>query len=134
MNRTLLEGALHDLAHEAGWEFHSAPEATMASQIIRFPTLWLTPPKLLEKEGHTKGRIRYGTTLHLLTEGARLSPQNRSNRMALMEQKLISLLTQLSECDTILSIEKLTLTPRTFAFTPHGDLALTAECEIFISY
>lgn len=130
MNRILLEEALNDLAYEAGWEFHSAPEARMSGLIASYPTLWLSSLKMLEKEGVEQGRIRYGATLHLLAEGARLSEQSRRIRFSKMEEHLLELMASLSETEHVTAIEKLRLTPRTFAFTPHGELAMTAECEI----
>lgn len=134
MNRILLEEALYDLAYEAGWEFHSAPEAQMSGLIASYPTLWLSSLKLLEKEGAEHGRIRYGATLHLLAEGARLSEQSRLQRFSKMEEHLLELMGSLSETGQVVAIEKLRLTPRTFAFTPHGELAMTAECEILTHF
>lgn len=134
MNRTHLEEALYDLAYEAGWEFHSAPEASMCSLINSYPTLWLASLKLLEKQGVEHGRIRYGMTLHLLAEGARLGEQSRALRHAKIEEHLLALMASLSENSRVVAIEKLRLTPRTFAFTPHGELAVTAECEVLTCY
>lgn len=130
MNRTSLERALQTLAEARGYHFHAAAEEYMARQIGAYPAAWLAPLKLLEIDGRRHGRAVYGVTLHLLCEGARLTPGQRNERWASMEGQALDLFGRLCDAERVVAVEKLTLRPRTFAFTNHGEISLTAEAEV----
>lgn len=130
MNRTSLERALQRLADEAGFPFYSAPEEYMARQLASLPAAWLAPPKLIEIDGRKHGRAIYAVTLHLLAPGARSSPDERREQWAEAEKTALELFSALSDEPEVVAVEHLTLQPRTFPFTNHGEIALTAEARI----
>lgn len=130
MNRTSLERALQRLSAEAGYAFHSAPEEYMARQIASMPAAWLAPLKLIEIDGRKHGRAVYEATLYLLEHGAPLSPGRRQERWADMERRALELFSALSDEPEVVAVENLTLQPRTYAFTDHGEISLTAEARI----
>lgn len=130
MNRTSLERALQRLAAEAGLPFYSAAEEYMARQLASLPAAWLIPLKLVEIDGRKHGRATYAVTLHLLKPGARSSPGERLELWAEAERQALELFSALSDEPEVIAVENLTLQPRTFPFTNHGEIALTAEARI----
>ena len=109
MNRTHLEGAAEALAAQQGYAFHTGPEDGMAHTMRSYPAAWLAPLELHAVEGRGHGRATYNMTLHLLSSGARLSPAERR---------------------TALAVEGLSVRPRAFALTPHGEISQTAAARI----
>ncbi len=130
MNRTSLERALQELSEQSGFAFHCAPEEYMARRLGALPATWLTPLQLNETDGREHGRATYALTLHLLETGAQLPPEERRARMARLEEQALELFCRLSDRAFVVSVEGLTLRPRTYAFTNRGEIALTAEARI----
>ena len=111
MNRTHLEGAAEALAAQQGYAFHTGPEDGMAHTVRSYPAAWLAPLELHAVEGRSHGRATYDMTLHLLSSGARLSPTERLD-------------------ERVLAVEGLSVRPRAFALTPHGEISQTAAARI----
>ena len=130
MNRTSLERALQRLSAEAGYAFHTASEEYMARQIASLPAAWLAPLKLIEIDGRKHGRAVYALTLHLLESGGPLPPARRQELWAAMERRAPAISSALSDEREVIAVENLTLQPRTFAFTNHGEISLSAEARI----
>ena len=138
MNRTHLEGAAEALAAQQGYAFHTGPEDGMAHTVRSYPAAWLAPLELHAVEGCGHGRATYDMTLHLLSSGARLSPTER--RAALeqckavsvreMEEQLLEIFAALSLDERVLAVEGLSVRPRAFALTPHGEISQTAAARI----
>lgn len=130
MNRTHLEGAAEALAAEQGYAFHTGPESDMAHTLRSYPAAWLAPLELHAVEGRGHGRATYDMTLHLLSSGARLSPPQRRAALARMEEQLLEIFASLSLDERVLAVEGLSIRPRTFALTPHGEISQTAAARI----
>lgn len=130
MNRTYLEGAVQALATERGYTFHTGPESDMTHSLRSYPAAWLSPLKMSMAEGRHHGRVTYELTLHLLCSGSRLSPSQRCAAQAAMEEQLLDLFAALSLEKRVLAVAELTIEPRTFALTPHGELSQSAQARI----
>lgn len=130
MNRTSLERALQRLSTEAGYPFYAAPEEYMARQLASLPAAWLFPLKLIEIDGRKHGRAVYAASFCLLEPGAPLPPDKRRERWAEAEQRMLEIFSALSDEPEVIAVEELTLQPRTFAFTNHGEISLCAEARI----
>ena len=126
MNRTHLEGAAEALAAQQGYAFHTGPEDGMAHTVRSYPAAWLAPLELHAVEGCGHGRATYDMTLHLLSSGARLSPTERRAALARMEEQLLEIFAALSLDERVLAVEGLSVRPRAFALTPHGEISQTA--------
>ena len=124
MNRTHLEGAAEALAAQQGYAFHTGPEDGMAHTVRSYPAAW----HAVEGRGH--GRATYDMTLHLLSSGARLSPAERRAALARMEEQLLEIFAALSLDERVLAVEGLSVRPRAFALTPHGEISQTAAARI----
>ena len=122
MNRTHLEGAAEALAAQQGYAFHTGPEDGMAHTMRSYPAAWLAPLELHAVEGRGHGRATYNMTLHLLSSGARLSPAERRTALARMEEQLLEIFAALSLDERVLAVEGLSVRPRAFALTPHGEI------------
>ena len=134
MNRASLERAVQELSESLGYPFHSAPEAYMARQIGSLPAAWLLPVQLHAVEGTRHGRVSYDLTLHLLDRGISLPPADRSRRWDEMEHDALELFTRLTEAPCVVAVENLTLRPRTYALTNHGEIALTATARVITCF
>ena len=75
MNRSYLTSALSDIAESKGYAFRSAPQEYMNSLVSRYPAAFMPYPEFRSIEGRRRGRITYRLTLHLLADGAHLSPR-----------------------------------------------------------
>lgn len=82
MNRSYLTSALNDIAESKGYSFRSAPQEYMNSLVSRYPAAFMPYPEFRSIEGRRRGRITYRLTLHLLADGARLSPADRERSLA----------------------------------------------------
>ena len=130
MNRTHLEGAAEALAIRQGYAFYAGPESDMAHTVRSYPAAWLAPLELHSVEGKSHGRATYDMTLHLLGSGARLSPTERRTAQARMEERMLALFAALSLDERVLAVEGLSVRPRTFSLTPHGEISQTATARI----
>lgn len=130
MNRTHLEGAAEKLTAQRGYTFYTGPEDDMGHTVRNYPAAWLTPPELHAVEGRTHGRATYDMTLHLLRPGARISPAERRTALAEMEAQMIEIFAELSLDERILAVEGLSVRPRSFSLTPHGEISQTATARI----
>lgn len=130
MNRTHIEGAAEALATQLGYAFHTAPEGDMFHTVRSYPAAWLAPLELHAVEGRSHGRATYDMTLHLLRTGARISPAERRAALAQMEEHMLGIFAALSLDGRVLAVEGLTVRPRTFALTPHGEISQTATARI----
>ena len=95
----------------------------MPSEIDRYPAAWLTPPRLKEVEGRRHGKRTYEIQLHLLQPGMRLTHAERARRLDEMEQTLLGIFTELTEDPKVICVERLSIRPRTCAFTNHGEIS-----------
>ena len=123
MNRTHLEGAAEALAAQQGYAFHTGPEDGMAHTVRSYPAAWLAPLELHAVEGRSHGRAT-------LSSGARLSPTERRAALARMEEQLLEIFAALSLDERVLAVEGLSVRPRAFALTPHGEISQTAAARI----
>ena len=130
MNRTHIEGAAETLTAQQGYTFHTGPESDMGHTVRSYPAAWLAPLELHAVEGRSHGRATYDMTLHLLRSGARLSPAERRTALAEMEEQVLGIFAALSLDSRILAVERLSVRPRTFTLTPHGEISQTATARI----
>ena len=68
--------------------------------------------------------------LHLLRPGARISPAERRTALAEMETQMLEIFAELSLYERILAVEGLSVRPRSFSLTPHGEISQTATARI----
>ncbi len=130
MNRTYLTSAVQEIAESKGYTFRSAPQEYMNSLINHYPAAFMPYPEFRSMEGRRRGKIVYRMTLHLLTDGARLSPERRENRLEKLERDMLDIFCALSSCERVLSVENLTLLPSALTLTTHGDISMTATADV----
>lgn len=129
MNRSYLTSAIREIAESKGYLFRSAPQEYMNSLIKSYPAAFLTCPEFRSIEGRRRGKITYRLTLHLLADGARLSPERRAQTLDSLERDLLDIFCSLSTRERVLSVENLSLSPSAMTFTTHGDIAMTATAD-----
>lgn len=130
MNRSYLTSALSDIAESKGYAFRSAPQEYMNSLVSRYPAAFMPYPEFRSIEGRRRGRITYRLTLHLLADGARLSPADRERSLDRLERDMLDIFCSLSSRDRVLSVENLSLSPSALTLTTHGELAMTATADV----
>ena len=122
MTRVHLAQLLRDLASAHDYAFFSAPDEYMPSEIDR----------LKEVEGRRHGKRTYEIQLHLLQPGMRLTHAERARRLDEMEQTLLGIFTELTEDPKVICVERLSIRPRTCAFTNHGEISQSATAEAVV--
>ena len=123
MTRVHLAQLLRDLASAHDYAFFSAPDEYMPSEIDRYPAAWLAPPRLKEVEGRRHGKRTYEIQLHLLQPGMRLTHAERARLLHFVE---------LTEDPKVICVERLSIRPRTCAFTNHGEISQSATAEAVV--
>lgn len=134
MNRIQLTNALQKIAEESGYAFRTGPARTMPANISSYPTAWLEPPVLKSKEGRRHGRIVYSLRLHILRDGLRLPPAERTARQSEAEESLLEIFTLLSEDPAVALVDELRISTAEFSLTPHGEISATAEADVETLY
>lgn len=132
MTPVYLAQQLRELAAVRDYAFFSAPDEYMASEIDRYPAAWLTPPRLKTAEGRRHGKRTYEIQLHLLQPGLRLTHAERARRLDEMERTLLDIFTELTEDPKVICAERLSIRPRTCAFTNHGEISQSAAAEVTV--
>ena len=130
MNRTPLEGAAEQLTAQRGYTFYTGPEGDMGHTVRNYPAAWLAPPELHAVEGRTHGRATYDMTLHLLLLVKHNTRAERRTAFAELESQLLVIFAELSLYVRILAFEGLSVRPRSFSLTPHGEISQTATARI----
>ena len=134
MNNLQLAQTLRDLSVYLDYNFNEGEQSAMSQCIRQYPAAWLNPPALHSVEGREHGRITYDVTLHLTDAGAKLSPEARNRRAAEMEKDMLEIFTRLSETSNVIAVENLTIAPRTFALTSHGEISQTANARVITCF
>ena len=129
MNRAILCSAIEGLVSKVGYSFRLDDESCYPVTISRYPAAFMSRPDFVKMEGRQHGRITYKVSLTLAQQGAKLSPQERSERFARMEQEMIELFVELSKESCVAVVENLSITPKE-AVDAHGAIAITGEAEV----
>lgn len=132
MTPLYLAQKLRDLVTPRGYTFFAAPDEYMASEIDRYPAAWLTPSRLKETVGRRHGKRIYEVQLHLLELGLRLTHAERASRLDEMEQTLLEIFTELTRDPKVICVDRLSIRPRLYAFTNHGEIAQSAAAEVTV--
>ena len=62
----------------------------------------------------------------------RLTHAERARRLDEMEQTLLGIFTELTEDPKVICVERLSIRPRTRAFTNHGEISQSATAEAVV--
>ncbi len=130
MNCTYLRGAIEEAVSACGYTLTQSAEHYLPTSICHYPAAHLLPPEFRSIEGRNHGKITYSVELHLLHQGAKLSPSERNDRLDEMEREIIEIFTLLSEYERVLSVEELTFAPSATTIDNHGAIAMVAKAEI----
>ena len=130
MNREKLTSAFRSIATSEGYHFYTDGEGSMPRHITAYPALWLTPPRLEQMQGRKHGKVIYSVKLHALRDGLKLSPDERTQAWADMEQQLIDIFAQLSEEEFVVAVEYLKLQHPSSTLTNHSEVAVTATANV----
>ena len=130
MNRTLLCSAIEGLVSSRGYEFSLHDEAYYPSTLHRYPAAFLSHPEFVAIEGRKHGKITYKLSLRLAQQGAKLSPSQRKDALAEMEQQPADIFLELSKAHTVAVVKELTIAPYAEAIDHHGAIAMEAKATI----
>jgi hypothetical protein len=130
MNRTKLTSAIRSISTADGYNFYTDGEVSMPRHITAYPALWLAPPRLEQVQGRRHGKVTYSVKLHALRDGLKLSPDERTQAWADMEQDVIDIFAQLSEQEFVVAVEELKVQHTSSSLTNHSEVAVTATAEV----
>lgn len=134
MNRTYISNAISKIALRHGCSFVEADTGSIAAHVRTYPALWLEPIVLQSKTGRYHGRIFYSVRLHLMHEGLRMPPDERRAAFDSAERTLLDIFTELSTDPRIACVDRLKISVSQFEYTPHGEIAATAEALLDTIY
>ena len=130
MNRALLCSAIEGLVSSRGYDFSLHDEGYYPSTLCRYPAAFLSHPKFVAIEGRKHGKITYKLSLRLAQQGAKLSPSQRNDALAEMEQQLVDIFLELSKASSVAVVKELTIAPYAEAVDHHGAIAMEAQAEV----
>lgn len=130
MNRVSLSNAMQALATERGYDFHAISAEYMPAIVSQKPTLIMLHPEFKSIQGRQHGKVTYSLTLHLMQNGAKASPNERIHLIDHLEDEILEMLSDLSNHDSITTIEQVSISPSALKLTVAGEVAVTATCEV----
>ena len=129
MNRAILCSAIEGLSSKYGYSFHLNDESYLPVTISRYPAAFMLRPEFVKMEGRKHGRITYKVSLTLAQQGAKLSPQERSDKFAEMENQMIQLFVDLSREQRVAVVDNLSITTKD-AVDTHGAIAIEGKANV----
>jgi hypothetical protein len=129
MNRAILCSAIEGLASKYGYSFQLNDESYYPVTTSRYPAAFLVRPEFVKIEGRQHGRVTYKISLILAQQGAKLSPQERSDRFGEMENQMIQLFVDLSQEPRVAVVDNLSITTKDSVDT-HGAIAVVGEAKV----
>lgn len=132
MTRVHLAQLLRDLASAHDYAFFSAPDEYMPSEIDRYPPPGLPRPASKRSKAAVTGNAPTKSNCTCCNPGMRLTHAERARRLDEMEQTLLGIFTELTEDPKVICVERLSIRPRTCAFTNHGEISQSATAEAVV--
>lgn len=130
MNRAFLCSAIEGLASRYGYDFSLNDKSYYPATICRYPAAFMLQPEFAAIEGRKHGRITYKVSLRLAKQAAKLSPQERNELLAEMEQQMTELFVELSQEQRVALVRDLTIRPLSEVIDQHGAMAIEAQANI----
>ncbi|MDR2885838.1 MAG: hypothetical protein LBU95_03535 [Rikenellaceae bacterium] len=149
MTRKLLAQALQQTAHKLGYAFYSEFDHRMGETIIAYPTLWLSPPRIVAVEGRREGRIRYRITMHLmkLAQQARAAGDGldfggqvagpdgaREQLWCALEAGAIEVCRGLADSRHVAAATLMDCAPAEFSLTNHGEVSICLKMDVDMNF
>lgn len=130
MNRANLCSAIEGLASRYGYDFSLNDKSYYPTAICRYPAAFMLQPEFVAMEGRKHGRITYKVSLRLAKQAAKLSPKERNDMVAEMEQQMVDIFSELSLSPAVAVVKELTIKPLAEAIDIHGAMAIEAQAAI----
>lgn len=130
MNRALLQSAMEVVSNSHGYSFMMDSPKLNPTSINTYPVAFMTQPKFNKIEGRRSGQITYDFSLHLMQQGAKLSPHERNELYAEMECDVIDIFTDASKLADIVQVKILSVAPSSEVVDSHGAIAMVANVEV----
>lgn len=130
MNRAFLSSAIEGLVSSYGYDFYHSEESHYPTILCRYPAAHLSTPEFVRIEGQKQGRVTYRIHLRLVQQGAKLSPSERADLLAEIEQQMIEIFIALSRTERVAVVENLTISHTSPTIDNHGALAMVGEAEV----
>lgn len=129
MLRNQLSAAVESAAQELGYGFRQGFEYRMGEVPVRFPAVWLVPPRVTRVEGREEGEIVYRATLHLIRLDRRYDEQAKERQWAEMERDALAMIGRIGKQQGVFCTGNIALTPAEFSLTRQGELSMKAEFD-----
>lgn len=129
MLRKQLSAAVRRAAEKSGYHFHQGFEYRMNEDPVRFPALWLAPPRVVRVDGRDEGQIVYRVAMHLLRLNRRFDEQAKEQVWDEMELDALQVIGLVGPQQGVFCTENIALTPAEFTLTRQGELSLKAEFD-----
>jgi hypothetical protein len=113
-----------------GYHFQQNGEAHYPTTVCRYPAAFMSQPEFVSLEGRNHGRITYDVTLRFARRGAKLSPAERNELFAEMEEQLMEMFVTLSREPFVVVVERLTIAPTSESIDSHGAIAMEANARV----
>lgn len=130
MNRAILCSAMEGVLSGLGYDLILDDKSHYPATICRYPAAFMPHPEFISQEGRHHGRITYKVSLRLAEQAAKLSPKERGERLADMEQQMVEIFTELSQAAVVAVVRELTIKPLAGVVDQHGAITIEALAEI----
>ena len=130
MNRLKLISAVQQSAMLYGYNFRTLASDALAAQSPQMPAALLCEPKFHSIVGRNHGRITYQITLHLLSCGKGLNPEQRSERLSTLQQHVLQIFSHMSESSDVAIVRELVILPTANTIVGRGEIGVEATALV----
>ncbi len=130
MPRNQLSALIRKTAEKLGYHFYEGFEYRMNECALKFPAVWLSPPKTSRVEGRRERKITYRVVLHLMQCNRKFDESAKNRVWDGLERDALRLTDRLTPQQNVFCTENISMAPAEFTLTRQGELSLRVEFDV----
>ncbi len=134
MTRDTLTEAIGAIVRQNGYAFLTGPAYRMVAETGELPAAWLQSPKLEKTLGRTEGYRQYAVALSLMQYCQLATMEEKERLWAQMEGDVARICLALAGETDIKEIAGLQYSPAEFSLTNMGEISLTVNLTVKVSF
>ncbi|MDL2319674.1 hypothetical protein LJC45_00885 [Alistipes sp. OttesenSCG-928-B03] len=134
MTRKLLTEAVEKAAAKCGMRFHAGFAYRIASEVKKFPALWLEPAEVVATDGRREGVRVYGLKMMLMAMPEGRKSAAKETAWQALEDAAQSIRLTLAEDDCVRDVAGFVCTPSETSLTAAGEVSLAVAIKVAVPF
>lgn len=134
MTGKILIGTINKAAEACGYKFHTGMEYRINSELKQLPAVWMTPPKLTEKNGRKEGIKKYQIKLFLIEKCDEKNIYKKDEVWDKLEGKFDQIIEIITVQDEIRAVKDIKIKPQEFELTNRGEISIEASFSVLVNF